>query len=542
MTKAGDSTRRWPFQHGDEACRRYRAEGLWRDHLVTDYLAGMATTAPDRTCCIDNTHVMTYGAVHRQAHALARALQDRGLRKGDVISYQLPNWHEVLVIDMAAALLGLISNPIVPIYREREVRYILADAGSRVMFVPQTFRGFDYTGMMKRMQSDLPLLDHVVQVRGDDDGVLRYEHLVEAEGTVADEATVGADDPRLLMYTSGTTGRPKGVVHSQNTLDAELGNVLRYWGLNDSDVCFMPSPVTHITGYLYGIMFPFAYGVVSVLMEQWDADQALEMIDRNGCTFTVGATPFLQELVMAVQRAERIPETLRYFACGGAPVPPELIHRAYRAMPRTVVCRVYGSTEAPTVSLGVNRREDEELAATTDGRVVGHEVRIVDEHDRDVPPGDEGEIRTRGAEMMLGYLSPEDTAAALDAQGFFRTGDLGSCSPEGYLTISGRKKDLIIRGGENLSAKEIEDAIYEYPGVREVAVVAMPHPRLGETSCAFICVEPDVRIDVHLLGEFLLDYGLARQKHPERVEIVETLPRTASGKVQKFLLRERLRE
>jgi len=299
--------------------------------------------------------------------------------------------------------------------------------------------------------------------------------------------------------------------------------------------------VTHITGYLYALEIAFAAGVKVVFMERWNAREAAELIVRHGVTFSVGATPFLKELTDEVDRCEAALPSLRLFISGGAPVPPELIRRANRSLGNCRAFRVYGSTEAPTITLGIRTRNEAELGAITDGRIVNHEVRICDAHSgAQLADGADGEICARGPELMLGYTEWKQTAEAFDADGFFHTGDLGARSHGDFLTVSGRKKDLIIRGGENISPKEIEDVLHQLPSVKEAAVVAMPHARMGETVCAYVIPQPGHTVDVPALATWLERAGLARQKFPERVEVVQELPRTASGKVQKNILRERI--
>jgi acyl-CoA synthetase (AMP-forming)/AMP-acid ligase II len=329
------------------------------------------------------------------------------------------------------------------------------------------------------------------------------------------------------------------VIHSYNTINCELFNVARTWDIARGEVVLMPSPVTHITGYLYGICLPLVQGSSSLLMQRWDAEQAIGLIERYGAVGTVAATPFLKELASAANSSGKKLPTFRFFACGGAPVPPEVVYSATATFGNCAVFRVYGSSEAPTVTLGTMVR-DSAVAAETEGYIVGHEVKIIDDEGHVVPVDQEGEILTYGPEIMLGYLHEQDNDAAFDADGFFHTGDLGKRRPDGALLITGRKKDLIIRGGENLSAKEIEDILYEHPEVNEVAVVAMPHPRLGEAVCAFVVPKPGKTPHLASLIDFLEVRGLARQKFPEHLELVETLPRTASGKVQKFILREEI--
>ena len=479
-----------------------------------------------------------------EADRLTAAFAAAGLRPGDVVSFQLPNWTETMAINIAACASGMVVNPIVPIYREAEVRYILRDCRAKLFFIPERFRNFDYPAMAGRLSGVLPDLRDVIVVRGEAPGCRPYAELLASRGR--DASSQHRTDPnavKLVLYTSGTTGSPKGVLHSHNTIMSEIDAVIDYWGIQRDDIVLMPSPVTHITGYLYALEIAFAAGVQVVFTERWNAAEAVDLILRHGVTFSVGATPFLKELVDKVERRGIALPSLRLFMSGGAPVPPELIRRANRALANCRTFRVYGSTEAPTVTLGIRSQSEAELGATTDGRIVNHEVRICDpQTGRPLADGEDGEICTRGPEMLLGYTDWAQTLEAFDAEGFFHTGDLGVRSHSDFLTVSGRKKDLIIRGGENISPKEIEDVLHTHPAVKEAAVVAMPHERLGEGVCAYVIAQPGQSIDVPALALWLEKAGLARQKYPERVELVDDLPRTASGKVQKNLLRERIAE
>ena len=525
----------WPNHTTPAEAARYRAGGLWRDRTMARSLALRMAAAPAAICLVDDAGRYSVADMEDKARRLAGWLRGRGLVKGDVVAFQLPNWHEAAAIALATSILGLVCLPIVPIYREAEVRFILRASQARVVFVPGSFRGFDHAGMMRALQPELPDLAAVCVLRepGQEDPFAAPRYEGPELGT--------ADDPWVLMYTSGTTGHPKGVVHPANTLDCELVHFTGWWKLTEADATLMPSPVTHVTGFLYGLIMPFAFGIRAVLMERWDAARALEIIDREGVSFTSSATPFLRELLDAARDAGSAMRSLRVFACGGAAVPPDLIARAWAQHPNLLACRVYGSTEAPTVSLGVSSRDSLEQAAETDGVIVGHEVRIVDDAGTTLPQGEDGEILTRGPEVFVGYLDPADNAAAFDDEGFFRTGDLGHITADNCIVITGRKKDLIIRGGENLSAKEIEDVLHRHPAIREAAVVAMPHERLGETCCAFLITD-GTAFDVPAVAALLAEAGLARQKFPEKVVVVADLPRTASGKVQKYLLRKAVTE
>ncbi len=528
----------WQTRLTDAAIAENTASGIWRNKTLADLLDEQLARDPDQILIIQDDRQLSARDIDGQARALAGALQQRGLKAGDVISFQLPNWPEAVVVDMAAALLGLVCNPIIPIYRDAEVAYILKDAGTKAFFITPEFRKFDYVAMVERHRDELPDLEHVITVRGTAPGCVSFDDLL-AEDAALDRPSVDPNAVKLIMYTSGTTGRPKGVLHSHNTIDTENQAFSKFLGLDHEDVILMPSPVTHITGYLYGIQLPFVLGAPAVLMEAWNAEAAADLIERHGVTFTIAATVFLQELTEVARAQNRPLPSLGYFPCGGAPVPPEIIYNAHKAFDRAVCARCYGSTEAPTVTLGVNSREQEQLGAATEGLVVGHEIKLVDGTGAEVPVGVEGEIVTRGPEMCLGYA---DTAhnEAFDDAGYFHTGDLAIKTEDDCLVITGRSKDLIIRGGENLSPREVEDVLHEHPAIYEAAVVAMSHERLGETGCAYVILEEGASLTFDDMVAALDKAGLAKQKYPERLEIVDAFPRTPAGKIRKNVLRERI--
>lgn len=515
------------------------SRGDWEGRTIAQRLEALCEKKPEARLFVDGDETLMVRAVRDASRRLCSAFERRGLVPGDVVSFQLPNWYEAALVDLACAYGGFVCNPIVPIYREAEVAHIIEDAGSALFIVPRQFRGFDYVAMAGRIGGKVGHAFETIVVRSDGDGPgLRFEELVADGSPAAGNGDVDANSIKLLMYTSGTTGRAKGVLHSHNTIAAEIRNFTNHLGLSEDDVILMPSPLGHVTGYLYGIQLPITLGTKVVLMDSWDVARAADLIERHGVTFTIGATPFLQELTSyAASSGRRLP-SMRYFASGGAPVPPEIVERANAALENCAAFRVYGSTEAPTVTLGVPELERAHLAATTEGFVVGHDIRLVDHDGSDVAQGEEGEIITRGPEVCLGYTMPAHNEAAFDDDGYFHTGDLAVMTGDGCLVITGRKKDLIIRGGENLSPKEIEDEIYKLPAVREAAVVAMPHARLGETGCAFVVLNDGKSLSFEELVESLDRAGLARQKFPERLEIVSELPYTAAGKVRKDMLRK----
>ena len=517
--------------------RAYVETGAWDKRTIADLAETLAAADPDFVAFVEGDARMTRAELLADARALAAAMHGRGLRPGDVIAFQTPNWREAAVINLAAALSGLVVNPIVPIYRDHEVTQMLGDCRARALFVAATFRSFDYAAMAARIRTALPDLAHVFTVHGD--GPDDYAALVgEGRDMAFARPRVDPLGVKLVLYTSGTTGRPKGVLHSHVTLARIVRTSGDFWGIRPGEATLMPSPVTHVSGYANGLEAPMLSGTRTVLMESWNAAEALALIDRHQLIGTVAATPFLVELAAAARASGNRLPSLRFFACGGAAVPGDLIPAANAAFENCKAFRVFGASEVPLVTFGWP--DNENLAATTDGQIVDYAVRIVNDDDADVPPGAEGEILARGPGMLMGYADEQQTRDAITPDGYFRTGDLGVRTAEGAITITGRKKDLIIRGGENISAKEIEDVLHTHPDVREASVVAMPHERLGEGVCAFVIAAGD-RADATPLAAALAAHvansGLAKQKIPERFEFVADFPRTASGKVRKDQLR-----
>jgi len=517
---------------------------LLRTKNLADYAQERALSAPnDVVVYLEDGEHIRFGSIFEEAMALASALSKMGLQAGDVISFQLPNWRETVAIDIAAVWLGLVINPVIPIYRDRELAFILADSRSRCLFIPGVYRGHNFPDMIDRLLPQLPHLEHVISVRHDSSagGLSRYEDLIQSGGDSrpvkqpTDMAAV-----KVVMYTSGTTGRAKAVKHSHRSLARAIDNGTDAWGLGAGDVMLMPSPVTHITGFANGIEQPFLSGCKTAFMERWDVDKAVAYIDEVGATICVSATPFLQELVEKAERDSLELPSLRFFACGGASVPPTLISDAHRVLANCRAFRVYGCTEAPLVTVGWQEPDQESLAATTDGRISNWDVIVVDEQGNQLAQGADGEILVKGPALMLGYGEEEQTREAIDSNGYFSTGDIGHITPEGAIVITDRKKDIIIRGGENISAREIEDVLHQHMMVSEAAVVAMPHERLGEGVCVYLVMRDSIVMSLTELQLFLEQSGLAKQKWPQRIEFCDALEKTASGKVRKDVLRQKV--
>ena len=530
----------WEIQLDQERVNHGILTGEWLNKTVAEMAADIAAADPQRVTHIFEGQSYTVGALLQEARLLAGALQRRGLVPGDAISFQLPNWYESAVVDLAASLLGLVIVPIVPIYRNAEVKFMLADAGVRAAFFPEQYRGFDYARMMQDISADLPKLQLLCCVRADNPQELDYTNLIGECEEPVDLPKVDPNAVKLVLYTSGTTGRPKAVLHSHNTGPLRLKRGFEHWTGGERGTLLMASPVTHVTG-LSALELPFYLNSRSVFMDRWSASEALEIIDREKVTVSLGATPFLHELLaQAEQQGRRLP-SLQAFACGGAEVPPALIYRTAKVFERCRAFRVFGSSEVPLVTLGFVGKSQLELAATTDGEVFDYLVKVVDDAGRTLESGKEGELMIKGPAMFLGYANAEQTAESFDNEGYFATGDLGRLSQDNAIVITGRKKDLINRGGEKISAKEVEDILHQLPQINEAAVVSMPHMRLGETLCAYVILREGQTLTLEQMVETVSSAHVARQKIPEELIVVEEFPRTASGKVRKDQLRADIR-
>jgi len=521
-----------------EEAERYRAEGFWGDELIDGFVADLAAdeARAAAVAIVDGDVSVTYAELDAQVSSIAGALQGMGVAKGDVVSWQLPNWWEAIALHHGILRCGGVSNPIISIYRRGEVEFILRQAETKVFVHPAEFRGFDYRAMVEEMRPVLPALGHGVVVRGEARGGTAFAELLE--GSALAPVRRAAVDPAVLMYTSGTTSDPKGVVHPHATLVRENRGITASWGFSGADRVFMPSPLTHITGLLYGAQLPAMHGTSVVLQDVWEPRAALELIERHRCSLTVAATPFLYGLTHCEDLPRRDISSLRFMGCGGADVPPALVREA-EARLGAVVARGYGSTEYPTATQGW-LDDSIDARAETDGRAApGTELRIVGDDGEELPAGMRGELHVRGPERFTGYLVPPG-GEVFDPDGWFATGDMASLDASGHLTIEGRKKDIILRGGENISVKEVEDHLFAHPKIADVAIVAMPDPVMVERACAFVVVAGDEEPSLPELSAYLRGRGLAVQKVPERLEPIDELPKNLAGKVQKFKLRERI--
>jgi acyl-CoA synthetase (AMP-forming)/AMP-acid ligase II len=533
----------------EERARSAYAQGHWVRATLADALARTAADAPERVLVIDGEVRLNARDLQQSATALAQVLAQR-FPQGSVISFMLPNWHEAAVIYLATTLAGMVAHPVLPSMREYDLRFMLQDVASCMIFIPEEFRGHQCAQMLQAVVAQLAAPPDVVVVRGDCGPHLAYDALFQAI-TPCPLPTLEPDAVRMIMYTSGTTGSPKGVMHSHNSLHALIRQLGTHWQIAPGDKFLVGSPISHIGGSIYAFECPLLLGTTAVLMERWDAEDAVHLLQAEHCTHFAGATPFLVQVLAAARRAGTRLSDLKLFVCGGASVPPSLIREAAAYFERAVVTRVYGSTEVPVTTVGVMDRGDVAHAAETDGKAGFARIKLSGgkrddnraDNPADTPPdndADSGEVCAQGPQMLVGYSHPEDEAELFDAQGYYRTGDLGQWVDGDYLVINGRLKDIIIRNGENIAPKEVEDILSVHPDIAEIAIVGLPDAKTGERACAVIVATGAVHPDVASLRAFLDARGVAKFKMPEQVVIQDALPKNATGKVLKHQLRAEL--
>ncbi|MDQ4491357.1 AMP-binding protein [Sinomonas sp. ASV486] len=532
----------------------FRTNRYWKDRLLIDYFDDAVAAHPDKVASIDASGAKTYREMADEVEAIAAGLVSLGVDAGDTVSIQLPNRHEWIVAHLATERVGAVTNALIPIYRDREIEYMAKKARAKVIFIPETFRGFDYPAMIERLRGGLTDLHHAVVLGTGPatarapEGFLSWSDLAgrgRARGLSAQEAAARRPDPdslALIMFTSGTTGRPKGAMHSHNTV---LSGALPWpdrLGMDDSSVIHMASTFGHLTGYLFGVALPIMLGATGVFQEVWQAAEFVELVERHGIQHTSGATPFLQDILTAQNLADHNLSSLVRFCCMGAPIPRAVVHAAKDKLPALNVFGGWGQTECCLVTMG-SPQDPVEKVLDSDGRVLpGMKLRIVDDQGRAVPAGTEGRIQVRGPFLFRGYLEQLDVTRNEFDGDWFDTGDLGTQDDDSYVRLAGRTKDIIVRGGENVPVAYVENVLYEHPRIAAVALVAVPHPRLQEIGGAVVQLKDADPFTLEDLRAFLETKGLAKPYWPEILKVVADFPRTPSGKIQKFKIRQELSE
>lgn len=519
----------------------YRQQGLWGDASLADYWQQTARAMPDKIAVVDNHGASyTYSALDHAASCLANWMLAKGIESGDRIAFQLPGWCEFTVIYLACLKIGAVSVPLLPSWREAELVWVLNKCQAKMFFAPTLFKQTRPVDLILPLQNQLPQLQQIVGVDklAPATSSLSLSQIIADNIPLTTAITTHGDELAAVLFTSGTEGLPKGVMLTHNNILASERAYCARLNLTWLDVFMMPAPLGHATGFLHGVTAPFLIGARSVLLDIFTPDACLALLEQQRCTCMLGATPFVYDLLNLLEKQPADLSALRFFLCGGTTIPKKV---ARECQQRSIkLLSVYGSTESSPHAV-VNLDNSLSRFMHTDGyAAAGVEIKVVDDARKTLPPGCEGEEASRGPNVFMGYFDePELTARALDEEGWYYSGDLCRMDEAGYIKITGRKKDIIVRGGENISSREVEDILLQHPKIHDACVVAMPDERLGERSCAYVVLKaPHHSLSLEEMAAFFSRKRIAKYKYPEHIVVIEKLPHTASDKIQKFLLRK----
>ncbi|EPE9663791.1 TPA: medium-chain fatty-acid--CoA ligase [Escherichia coli] len=519
----------------------YRQQGLWGDASLADYWQQTARAMPDKIAVVDNHGASyTYSALDHAASCLANWMLAKGIESGDRIAFQLPGWCEFTVIYLACLKIGAVSVPLLPSWREAELVWVLNKCQAKMFFAPTLFKQTRPVDLILPLQNQLPQLQQIVGVDklAPATSSLSLSQIIADNTSLTTAITTHGDELAAVLFTSGTKGLPKGVMLTHNNILASERAYCARLNLTWQDVFMMPAPLGHATGFLHGVTAPFLIGARSVLLDIFTPDACLALLEQQRCTCMLGATPFVYDLLNVLEKQPADLSALRFFLCGGTTIPKKVARECQQRGIKLL--SVYGSTESSPHAV-VNLDDPLSRFMHTDGyAAAGVEIKVVDDARKTLPPGCEGEEASRGPNVFMGYFDePELTARALDEEGWYYSGDLCRMDEAGYIKITGRKKDIIVRGGENISSREVEDILLQHPKIHDACVVAMPDERLGERSCAYVVLKaPHHSLSLEEVVAFFSRKRVAKYKYPEHIVVIEKLPRTASGKIQKFLLRK----
>ena len=519
----------------------YRQQGLWGDASLADYWQQTARAMPDKIAVVDNHGATyTYSALDHAASCLANWMLAKGIESGDRIAFQLPGWCEFTVIYLACLKIGAVSVPLLPSWREAELVWVLNKCQAKMFFAPTLFKQTRPVDLILPLQNQLPQLQQIVGVDklAPATSSLSLSQILADNTPLTTAITVHGDELAAVLFTSGTEGLPKGVMLTHNNILASERAYCARLNLTWQDVFMMPAPLGHATGFLHGVTAPFLIGARSVLLDIFTPAACLALLEQQRCTCMLGATPFVYDLLNLLEKQPADLSALRFFLCGGTTIPKKVARECQQRGIKLL--SVYGSTESSPHAV-VNLDDPLSRFMHTDGyAAAGVEIKVVDNARKTLPPGCEGEEASRGPNVFMGYFDePELTARALDEEGWYYSGDLCRMDEAGYIKITGRKKDIIVRGGENISSREVEDILLQHPKIHDACVVAMPDERLGERSCAYVVLKaPHHSLSLEEVVAFFSRKRVAKYKYPEHIVVIEKLPRTASGKIQKFLLRK----
>ncbi|EPA0498625.1 medium-chain fatty-acid--CoA ligase [Escherichia coli] len=519
----------------------YRQQGLWGDASLADYWQQTARAMPDKIAVVDNHGASyTYSALDHAASCLANWMLAKGIESGDRIAFQLPGWCEFTVIYLACLKIGAVSVPLLPSWREAELVWVLNKCQAKMFFAPTLFKQTRPVDLILPLQNQLPQLQQIVGVDklAPATSSLSLSQIIADNTPLTTAITTHGDELAAVLFTSGTEGLPKGVMLTHNNILASERAYCARLNLTWQDVFMMPAPLGHATGFLHGVTAPFLIGARSVLLDIFTPDACLALLEQQRCTCMLGATPFVYDLLNVLEKQPADLSALRFFLCGGTTIPKKVARECQQLGIKLL--SVYGSTESSPHAV-VNLDDPLSRFMHTDGyAAAGVEIKVVDDARKTLPPGCEGEEASRGPNVFMGYFDePELTARALDEEGWYYSGDLCRMDEAGYIKITGRKKDIIVRGGENISSREVEDILLQHPKIHDACVVAMPDERLGERSCAYVVLKaPHHSLSLEEVVAFFSRKRVAKYKYPEHIVVIDKLPRTASGKIQKFLLRK----
>ncbi|MCQ0448460.1 medium-chain fatty-acid--CoA ligase [Escherichia coli] len=519
----------------------YRQQGLWGDASLADYWQQTARAMPDKIAVVDNHGASyTYSALDHAASCLANWMLAKGIESGDRIAFQLPGWCEFTVIYLACLKIGAVSVPLLPSWREAELVWVLNKCQAKMFFAPTLFKQTRPVDLILPLQNQLPQLQQIVGVDklAPATSSLSLSQIIADNTPLTTAITTHGDELAAVLFTSGTEGLPKGVMLTHNNILASERAYCARLNLTWQDVFMMPAPLGHATGFLHGVTAPFLIGARSVLLDIFTPDACLALLEQQRCTCMLGATPFVYDLLNLLEKQPADLSALRFFLCGGTTIPKKVARECQQRGIKLL--SVYGSTESSPHAV-VNLDDPLSRFMHTDGyAAAGVEIKVVDDARKTLPPGCEGEEASRGPNVFMGYFDePELTARALDEEGWYYSGDLCRMDEAGYIKITGRKKDIIVRGGENISSREVEDILLQHPKIHDACVVAMPDERLGERSCAYVVLKaPHHSLSLEEVVAFFSRKRVAKYKYPEHIVVIEKLPRTVSGKIQKFLLRK----
>lgn len=519
----------------------YRQQGLWGDASLADYWQQTARAMPDKIAVVDNHGASyTYSSLDHAASCLANWMLAKGIESGDRIAFQLPGWCEFTVIYLACLKIGAVSVPLLPSWREAELVWVLNKCQAKMFFAPTLFKQTRPVDLILPLQNQLPQLQQIVGVDklAPATSSLSLSQIIADNTSLTTAITTHGDELAAVLFTSGTEGLPKGVMLTHNNILASERAYCARLNLTWQDVFMMPAPLGHATGFLHGVTAPFLIGARSVLLDIFTPDACLALLEQQRCTCMLGATPFVYDLLNVLEKQPADLSALRFFLCGGTTIPKKVARECQQRGIKLL--SVYGSTESSPHAV-VNLDDPLSRFMHTDGyAAAGVEIKVVDDARKTLPPGCEGEEASRGPNVFMGYFDePELTARALDEEGWYYSGDLCRMDEAGYIKITGRKKDIIVRGGENISSREVEDILLQHPKIHDACVVAMSDERLGERSCAYVVLKaPHHSLSLEEVVAFFSRKRVAKYKYPEHIVVIEKLPRTTSGKIQKFLLRK----